>query len=65
MANTTSSRRRRPHNGNRSFRPDPKKLRPLRYKTAMGLAFEGLMESLGLDHPGAPEVTVAAWEGSR
>lgn len=65
MANTTSSGKRRRHNGTKSFRPDPKKLRPLHYKTALGVAFEGLAERMGIAGPEAPMVTTAAWEGSR
>lgn len=65
MANTISSRR--GHNGQRtkSFKPDPKKMRPLRYKTALGLAFEKLMDGLGIESPPAPQKVIAAWEGTR
>lgn len=65
MANTTSSRQRRRHNARPSFRPDPKQLRPLFYKTELGLAFERLAARMGLEHPGAPLLVTATWEGSR
>ncbi|SKB49350.1 hypothetical protein SAMN06295937_100753 [Sphingopyxis flava] len=65
MANITSSRRGRKGPRTKSFKPDPKRLRPLRYKTALGLAFEGLMERLGINSPPAPTKVIAAWEGTR
>lgn len=65
MANTTSSPKRQRRPGKQSFKPDPKRMRPLMRKTTMGLAFEKLMASIGLDHPGAPMIRDAQWEGSR
>lgn len=65
MANITSSRKRPLRRGQRSFKPDPVKLRPLRYKTALGLAFEGLAERMGLPPAEAPMKLTATWEGSR
>lgn len=65
MANTTSSQRRQQRRAKGSFKPDPKKLRPLPRKTEIGLAFERLMARIGLDHPGAPLIADAQWEGSR
>lgn len=65
MANTTLSPRRRRRSARPSFRPDPKVLRPLFYKTELGLAFERLAARMGLEHPGAPLKVTATWEGSR
>jgi hypothetical protein len=31
----------------------------------MGLAFESLMDRLGIDSPPAPTKVIAAWEGTR
>lgn len=64
MANTTSYRKRRRSNGKRSYRPAPEKLRPLDYKTDMGLAFEGLIAEMGLEAE-APTLRTATWHGTR
>lgn len=65
MANTTSSAPRRQRKSKRSFKPDPKKLRPLRYKTEMGLAFERLAARMGMTGADAPTRLDATWEGTR
>lgn len=65
MANITSSRKGRNGQRTKSFKPDPKRMRPLHYKTALGLAFEGLMDRLGIQSPPAPTKVIAAWEGTR
>ncbi len=70
MANITSSTKRRKHRGNGSFVPDPVRMRPLRYKTAMRLAFEPVLEALGVPAeviaatPGGMKTT-ATWVGTR
>lgn len=65
MANTTSSRRRRGSRAPQSFERGPEKLRPLRYKTALGLAFEALAAKLGLPPAEAPTLTTYQWKGPR
>lgn len=70
MVNTTSSaKRRRPRNA-KFGPPAPEKIRPLRYKTAMRLAMEPLLEALGVpaaviaSTPGGFKTT-ATWRGTR
>lgn len=58
MANITSSRRHRKRSANVSAALAPERLRPLKYKTAMRLAFEG-----ALRHAGVPEDVIAAASG--
>lgn len=66
MENITSSQKRRPRKGKRSYKPAPEKLRPLNYKTAMGLGFEALAASMGLgDNVEAPTIRTATWVGTR
>lgn len=71
MANTTSFQKRRRHRGGASNAPAPERIRPLKFKTAMRLAFERAFVAAGV----SPEVvsnmkaggirTTATWKGTR
>lgn len=65
MANTTSYPKPQRNKGKRSYRPAPETLRPLDYKTDMGLAFEGLAHQMGLGELDAPTLRTATWTGTR
>lgn len=48
--------------------PAPERLRPLRYKTALRIAFEKALRKAGFDVPedvAGPELVTATWKGTR